>query len=91
MFVNNIFRVLMGAETLNQLRSKALMLPASERAELAHALVTSLNAPVDANATEEWDKEILRRLAEVDSGTVRYIDRDEFRQRMKVGVSKSPV
>ena len=56
------------------------MLPESERAELAHTLVVSLNAPVDANVAEEWDKEILRRLAEVDAGGAGYIDRDEFRQ-----------
>ena len=77
----------MGTETLNQLRSKALMLPESERAELAHALVVSLNAPVDTNAAEEWDKEILRRLAEVDSGAARYIDRDEFRRRLQTRLS----
>ena len=58
------------------------MLPESARAKLAHSLVTSLNAPVDAKATEEWDKEILRRLAEVDSGTAKYIDRDEFQKHM---------
>ena len=80
---SDIFKILMGTETLNQLRSKVLMLPESERAELAHALVISLNSPVDANAVEEWDREILRRLAEIDTGAARYIDRDEFRQRIK--------
>ncbi|MEN8260610.1 MAG: addiction module protein [Pseudomonadota bacterium] len=73
----------MGTETLRKLRSEALMLPEAERAELAHALVMSLDAPTDADATEEWDKEILRRLAEIDAGTAKLIDRDEFRRRMQ--------
>ena len=32
---------------------------------------------------EQWDMEILRRLAEVDSGTAECIDRDEFRRRLQ--------
>lgn len=73
----------MGTETLRRLRSEALMLPEAERAELAHALVKSLDAPADADATDAWDKEILRRLAEIDAGTAKLIDRDEFRRRMQ--------
>ena len=63
------------------------MAPGPERTEQAPHLVSSLNAPVEANADEEWDKEILRRLAEVDSGAARYIERDEFRQRMQTRLS----
>jgi hypothetical protein len=40
--------------------SEALMLPEAERAEFAHALVISLDAPDDADALEAWKKEILR-------------------------------
>lgn len=64
----------METETLNKLRSEVLMLPEAERAELAHALVKSLDAPDDVDALEAWDKEILRRLAEVEAGTVQLID-----------------
>ncbi|MHB8473881.1 MAG: addiction module protein [Gammaproteobacteria bacterium] len=74
---------LMGTETLSKLRSEALMLPEAERAELAHALVKSLDAPADADAADAWDKEILCRLAEIDAGTAKLIDRDEFRRRMQ--------
>ena len=74
----------MGTETLSKLRSEALMLPEAERAELAHALVKSLDAPTDADVTEAWDKEILRRLSEIDAGTATLIDRDEFLRRMRV-------
>ena len=76
----------METETLNKLRSEALMLPEAERAELAHALVKSLDALNDADASEAWDKEILRRLAEIDAGTAKLIDRDEFRRRMQARI-----
>lgn len=73
----------MGTEALKKVRSEALMLPEADRAELAHALVTSLDAPADVDATDAWDKEIQRRLAEIDAGTAKLIDRDEFRRRMR--------
>jgi len=73
----------MATETLRKLRSEVLTLPEAERAELAHELVKSLDAPADADAADAWDNEILRRLAEIDSGTAKLIDRDEFRRRMR--------
>ena len=38
------------------------------------------------DVAEAWDMEIIRRLAEVDSGVAGYIDRDEFRRRIKARV-----
>jgi putative addiction module component (TIGR02574 family) len=76
----------MGTETLNKLRSEALMLSEVERAELAYALVKSLDAPIDMGVSEAWDKEIQRRLAEIDAGTAKLIDRDEFRRRMRTRI-----
>jgi putative addiction module component (TIGR02574 family) len=73
----------MATETLRKLRSEVLMLPETERAELAHELIKSLDAPADTDVADAWDKEILRRLAEIDSGTAKLIDRDEFRRRMQ--------
>lgn len=73
----------MGTGTLSKLRSEALMLPEAERAELAHDLVISLDNPTDTGVTEAWDKEILRRLSEIDAGTAKLIDHDEFRRRMQ--------
>lgn len=73
----------MATESLHKLRSEVLMLPESERAELAHELIKSLDAPADADVTDAWDREILRRLAEIESGTAKLIDRDEFRRRMR--------
>jgi putative addiction module component (TIGR02574 family) len=73
----------MSSPTLEKLRSEALRLPELERAELAHELVKSLDAPADTDAVEAWEKELLRRLAEVDAGTAKLIDRDELRNRMR--------
>ena len=78
----------MGAESLRKLRSEVLMLSEAERAELAHELIKSLDAPVEADAdvTDAWDKEILRRLAEIDAGTAKLIDREEFRRRLQARI-----
>lgn len=73
----------MSAETLDRLRAEAMDLPEADRAELAHALVKSLDGPPDANVVDAWDREILRRLSEIDSGTAKMIDREEFRRRMQ--------
>ena len=76
----------MRTESLNKFRSEAFMLPEAERVELAHALVKSLDAPDDTDALEAWRKEILRRLAEIDAGIAKLIDRDEFRRRMQARI-----
>lgn len=74
--------------TLRKLSWEVLTLPEAERAELAHELVKSLDAPADADVADACDKEILRRLAEIDSGTAKLIDRDEFRRRMRARLSR---
>ena len=68
--------------TLDQLRIEALKLSDRDRAELARDLVASLDAPFDADAAEAWDVELRRRLAQIDDGTARLVDRDEFRRRL---------
>ncbi len=78
----------MGSPALEKIRSQALNLSESERAELAHNLVVSLDGPVDPDAEKAWDAEILRRLAEIDSGTANLIDREEFRRRMQARIKR---
>lgn len=73
----------MASPTLEKLRSEALSLSETERAELAHELMRSLDAPADADAAEAWEQEILRRLAAVDAGTATLVDREELRRRMR--------
>jgi len=79
----------MGSSALEKLRSEALSLSESERAELAHSLVASLDGPADSDVEKAWDAEILRRLAEIDSGTASLIDREEFRRRMRDRMSRA--
>lgn len=74
--------------TLEKVRSEALSLSESERAELAHSLVASLDGPADRDAEHAWDAEIQRRLAEIDAGTAQLIDRDEFRRRILERMSR---
>jgi len=73
----------MASVVLDRLRSEALTLSEPERAELAHALLTSLDGAADADAQDSWDREIVRRLSEIDAGTAKLIDRDEFSRRMR--------
>ena len=79
----------MSAHTLEKIRLEALNLSETERADLAHSLVTSLDGPADQDAGQAWDAEIQRRLAEIDTGTVQLIDREEFRRRMRERISRT--
>ena len=79
----------MASGILEKVRSEALTLSESERAELAHDLVASLDGAPDADAEASWEAEILRRLSEIDSGTASLIDREEFRRRMRTRMSRS--
>ncbi len=58
----------MSTATLERLRSELLTLSEAERAELAHELIKSLDAPADEGVSESWDREIVRRIAQIDSG-----------------------
>ena len=73
----------MAKQSVEELRRQALGLPETDRAELAWDLVASLDGPADSDVTEAWDKEILKRLAEIDAGTAELIDRDELTRRLR--------
>ena len=73
----------MSNQSIAALRQQALELPEADRAELARDLVASLDGPGDADVADAWDKEILRRLAEIDAGTAELIDRDELSRRLQ--------
>ena len=73
----------MATDMLKRLRAEALQLTEADRAELAYSLVASLDAPADADVSDAWDYELMRRLAQIDAGTAVVVDRDEFRRRMQ--------
>jgi putative addiction module component (TIGR02574 family) len=79
----------MGSHVLEKIRSEALELSESERAELAYELVASLDGAADRDAANEWDAEVSRRIAEIDAGTAKLIDREEFRRRLRARLSGS--
>jgi len=78
----------MGNTTLEKVRSEALSLPETERAELAYNLVVSLDGPPDADVEKAWDVEIMRRLSEIDSDTANLIDRKEFSRRLRARLNR---
>ena len=65
-----------------ELLKKALALPAEGRAALAGSLLESLDDTLDASAEEEWNHEISRRIAELDSGKVKPIPWAEARRQL---------
>lgn len=79
----------MSTATLERLRSELLMLSEPERAELARELIKSLDTTSDDGVEEAWDREILKRIAEIDSGQAKLLDREEFRKRMQARIGKT--
>ena len=68
---------------LAELKQKAAQLSESERAELALALLESLDGEADTGVDEAWRVEIERRIAEIDRGEVRSIPGDEVFARLR--------
>ncbi len=52
----------------DDLKASLLQLSKRERAELAHLLISSLDDTIDADADTEWDKELDKRVQEIDAG-----------------------
>lgn len=67
---------------ISELLKQALALPAEARAALASRLLDSLDDTVDEAAEEEWNKEIVRRVQELDSGKVKPIPWAEARRQI---------
>ena len=78
----------MTAEPLQRLRSEALALSEAERAELAHDLIQSLDAPHDNAVVDAWELEISRRIAEIDSGQAELVERSGFRRRIRERIER---
>ena len=67
----------MATRELSMLREGALALSEAERANLAHDLVASLDGPAEQDVADAWDKEIVRRINEIDSGNATLLDASE--------------
>ena len=64
-----------------ELLRKALALPENERAELAENLISSLDTSVELDVDAAWQKEVARRLDDVQSGEVKTIPWEDVRQK----------
>ena len=61
---------------------EALALTPDARASLADSLLESLDQEFAAGASEEWEREIQKRIAEVEAGTVKTISWSDAREQL---------
>ncbi len=66
-----------------QVLTEALRLQPGDRADLAAALLASLDEQEDAGAAAAWDDLARRRALEIDSGQASPISSDEFFRRLR--------
>jgi putative addiction module component (TIGR02574 family) len=69
--------------TFEDIKEKAAQLSELERAELALALIESLDGPPDTDVEEAWRIEVERRLAQIERGEVQLIPGDEVLERLR--------
>jgi len=71
---------------IEELLKEALTLPPEARAALADSLLDSLDYEVDEAAEAVWQREIARRVQELDSGVKLPIPWTEVRSRLKAAL-----
>ena len=71
------------SNVLTELKEKATQLSEIERAELALALIASLDGPADPDVEETWRIEVERRIGEIERGEVQLIPGDEVFARLR--------
>jgi len=73
----------MTALELEALRNAAMTLSEQERAALAKDLMASLDGPADEGIAEAWDREIRRRIQQIDWGEAELLDAREVLSRAR--------
>lgn len=68
--------------TVEGIIDQALKKPEKERALIAERLISSLDSASDRDVELAWQKEIEKRLKEIDSGIVRCIPWEDVRERL---------
>ena len=71
---------------VENLLRQALTLDDEGRAAIAGALIESLHGEADPGAEAAWDREIERRVRQIDDGTVKMTPWSEVRKRLFHGV-----
>jgi putative addiction module component (TIGR02574 family) len=64
--------------TAAKIHEEALRLSETERAQLAHDLILSLDTETDPDAEAAWDAELARRAQEIESGKAKTVSAEEF-------------
>ena len=72
--------------TTSNLLKKALALPVEERAELAGSLIESLDTSKDPSAEAAWGEEVVRRMADIDTGKVNLVSLEQARARLSSSI-----
>jgi putative addiction module component (TIGR02574 family) len=68
---------------IDEITQLALTLPVDQRAQVANALLASLDDPADsAEVHEAWTAEIKSRIDDITSGRVQTLSRDEVRAQL---------
>lgn len=62
---------------VEELSARAKTLSAEDRARLVEELLDSLQGESDPEAESAWDREIERRVAEIESGAVKLVSAEE--------------
>lgn len=62
---------------VEELSARAKTLPSHDRARLAEELLDSLHGESDSDADAAWDREIERRVAEIETGAVKLISAED--------------
>ena len=70
------------ARSARDLFDEAMRLEPQERATLMRLLIEALDADTEEGVEDAWRVEIERRMAELDSGTVKTIPWEELRARL---------
>ena len=66
-----------------ELSQRALTLAPQDRARLAEELLASLGGDLEPEVDAAWDAELKKRIAEVESGTVKLLPADEVFERVR--------
>ena len=73
---------------VEELSARAKTLPSTDRARLAEELLDSLQGDSDAEADAAWDREIERRVAEIEAGTVKLISAEDVHAEARRLISR---
>ena len=76
---------------VSDLLKRALSLPVDERAALANTLLDSLdqaNDQADDSVQEAWDKEVARRMKDLDAGRAVTVPWEELHQKLLAMVNE---